>query len=61
MSQSPGRKRGPRFKLTPEQAAQVKAAYEDGVLTVDDIARQFSVTRQTIYNVLKRLREDHLR
>lgn len=56
-SQPAGRKRGPRFKLTPEQALRLKQVYDDGVATVDDIARDFSVTRQTVYNVLKRLRE----
>lgn len=60
-SQTVGRKRGPRFKLSQEQAHQVKLAHEQNVITVDEIARRFGVTRQTIYNVLKRLRAEEAR
>jgi DNA invertase Pin-like site-specific DNA recombinase len=56
-----GRKRGPRFKINPEQALQVKKAHEQNIVTVDEIARRFGVTRQTIYNVLKRLRTEESR
>lgn len=58
ISQSSGRKRGPRFKINPEQAVRVKNAYDLGVATVEEIAHQFGVTRQTIYNVLRRLQEE---
>jgi DNA invertase Pin-like site-specific DNA recombinase len=52
-----GRKRGPKFKLSPQQAEDVRTAHEAGETPVDEIARQFGVTKQTIYNVLRRLRE----
>ena len=51
------RKRGPKFKLSGDQAEAVRRKYESGVATVDDIAREAGVTKQTIYNVLRRLRE----
>ena len=57
ISQFSGRKRGPRFKLTQAQAEQVKLAHESSEATVDAIALRFGVTKQTIYNVLRRLRE----
>jgi predicted DNA-binding protein YlxM (UPF0122 family) len=52
-----GRKRGPRFKLTPQQAEEVRVAHSRSDATVDEIALRYGVTKQTIYNTLKRIAE----
>jgi transposase-like protein len=36
----------------------MKLAYDEGDGTVDDIARRYGVTKQTIYNTIKRLRAE---
>lgn len=52
------RKRGPRFKLSRLQAREAQLAYENSSSTVDEIARGMGVTKQTIYNVMRRLRDE---
>jgi DNA-binding CsgD family transcriptional regulator len=54
---SAGRKKGPKFKLTPQQAEEMRIAHAHSDITVEDIALRFGVTKQTVYNTLKRLRE----
>lgn len=55
-SHSLPRKRGPRFKVNPAQAAQIDKEHRSNESTVDEIAARYGVCRQTIYNVLRRLR-----
>ena len=50
------RKRGPKFKLTPEQERQMTELFQTSSLPVDKIAAIFGVTRATVYNILKRAR-----
>ena len=57
-SQSQSRKRGPHFKVSRAQAEQIKIAYENSPDSLDEIARKSGVTKQTIYNVIKRLRDE---
>lgn len=52
------RKRGPKLKLTRAQMEAVRIAHAESEASMDDIAARFHVTKQTIYNVLKRLREE---
>ena len=49
------RKRGRRFRLNPQEQLELKADYDRGEATVDDIATKFRVSKQTVYNILKRL------
>ena len=49
------RKRGRRFRLRAEEQNELKADYDRGGQTVDEIAIKFRVSKQTLYNVLKRL------
>ena len=58
ISPSINRKRGPRFKVSRAQAQLVKSDYERNEKTVEEIARGLGVTKQTIYNVLSRLRRE---
>jgi hypothetical protein len=57
-SQETFRKRGPRFKLDCTAALQMKDRYDSGEATVDEIARQYGVTKQTIYNTMARIRNE---
>jgi len=52
-----GRKRGRRFRLNPQEQQVLKADYDRGQATVDEIASKFRISKQTLYNTLKRLRE----
>jgi|GEM_PF-4911107 len=52
------RRRGARYKLTRSQAQDVRQAYETSDWTVEEIAHRFGVTKQTIYNVMARLRKE---
>lgn len=54
------RKRGPRFKLSAVQCDEVHRAYLANEQTVDEIASLYKVTKQTIYNVIKRIRQAKL-
>ncbi len=52
------RKRGPKFKLTPEQVAELrKEMEEDQRVTVDVIADRYQVSKATLYNALARPQE----
>lgn len=44
-----GRNGGPKPKLTPRQAKLAQQLYDEGELTVAQIAAEFGVTRPTIY------------
>lgn len=50
-----GRKRGRRFRLNQDEQKQLKSDYDRGESTVDEIAIKFGISRQTLYNILKRL------
>jgi predicted DNA-binding protein YlxM (UPF0122 family) len=50
------RKRGRRFRLNLDEQQELKADYDRGDATVDEIAIKFAVSRQTLYNILRRLR-----
>ena len=52
------RKLGPRFKLSRSQAHQVMIDYGPADSSVERLARDFGVTKQTIYNVMARLRRE---
>lgn len=54
-SNDPARKRGRRFRLNPQEQQELKADYDRGEATVDEIAIKFHVSKQTLYNVLKRM------
>jgi transposase-like protein len=56
ISQAFKRKPGPTFKLSPADADAVREAHEQSEETMEDIALRYGVTRQTIYNALRRLR-----
>jgi predicted DNA-binding protein YlxM (UPF0122 family) len=43
--------------LTLRQAEEIRVAHAANESTVDEIALRYGVTKQTIYNTLKRLRE----
>ena len=51
------RKRGRRYKLSKPKEVELKEDYDAGKLTVDAICIKFDVSRQTLYNVLRRLAE----
>lgn len=48
-----GRVGGRKPKLSPGQVQTVKRLYEDRVLSVQEIATQFNVTRPTVYRALR--------
>ncbi len=50
------RSRGATRKLTDVQEVAVAAAYDSGVGLVGDIATAFGVSRQTVYNIVRRRR-----
>jgi DNA invertase Pin-like site-specific DNA recombinase len=54
-TQGGARKRGRRFRLNPEEQQELKDDYDRGAATVDEIAIKFRISKQTLYNVLKRL------
>jgi transposase len=51
------RGRGAKRLLTPEQEKEVLTMYTSTKVPVDRIAAVFKVSRRTIYNVIRRLRE----
>lgn len=52
------RRPGPKPKLSRAEMEAVRIAHQESQAPVADIALRFGVTKQTIYNILKRLRED---
>ena len=51
------RKRGPVYKIGVERAAELEGDYLANKLTMEQIADKFEVTKQTIYNTLRRIRK----
>jgi transposase len=49
------RRPGPKYKLNRAEMEAVRIAHQESEATVAEIALRFGVTKQTIYNVLKRL------
>jgi len=52
----PRRKRGAQFKISRARALELKRAYYTSNSTVKEIALEFGITVQTLYNILSRLR-----
>ena len=48
-----GRKGGRPSKLTEQQRERIRELYQGRTLTVQEIADQYHVSRQTIYSVIK--------
>ena len=51
-----GRKRGAQFKLSRARALEMRSAYFTSSSTVKEVAGEFGITVQTLYNILARLR-----
>ena len=51
-----GRKGGRSAKLAPDQIRAIQSLYTSQTLTVTQTARQYHVSRKTIYNVLRQYR-----
>ena len=48
-----GKYKGGQKKLAEEQIKEIKALVKDDKLPITEIARQYKITRQTVYNLIK--------
>lgn len=48
-----GKYKGGQKKLSEEQIKEIRALVEENKLPITEIARQYKITRQTVYNLMK--------
>ena len=53
IAKSKGKYKGGQKKLSEEQIKEIKALVKEKRLPVTEIARQYKITRQTVYNLIK--------